>query len=239
MAAYRYLSHRDRQGRLPDQRYTEAGGTHAVAENVYLWRRDNRPDAAGPLPLVPNPAFTRREIEEIQAAYFNQRKPYDGHRRNIVNPARTHIGIGLARSGEGTAGAIANAQEFVNRYIEVDPLPVDSKVGDLVTVSGTLGRGTRADSVEIAREDAMRPYAPAELRANRTYSVPRPYQEIFAGGSGIGNKVKVDSSGRFSVQVRLSDQGMPGTYYVTVNVITAEGDYVTASRRTVRVAARQ
>ena len=41
MARYRFLAHYNREGKLPDQRYTEAGGTGFCQENVYL---DDRHD---------------------------------------------------------------------------------------------------------------------------------------------------------------------------------------------------
>ena len=36
-------------------------------------------------------------MEEIEASYFNETPPNDGHRRNILAPEHTHVGIALAR----------------------------------------------------------------------------------------------------------------------------------------------
>ncbi len=86
MASHGYLSHWDRQGRPPDQRYTDAGGRDSVQENIYLLQEGGgivepvQPEAA--------PAFSRAEIEHIEAAYFNQRPPDDSHRKNISAAGR-------------------------------------------------------------------------------------------------------------------------------------------------------
>src|SRR5262249_28142425 len=42
MAVYQFMAHHNQEGKLPDQRYTEAGGIHYVRENVYLKQRYGR-----------------------------------------------------------------------------------------------------------------------------------------------------------------------------------------------------
>src|SRR5579872_6013320 len=119
MATHRYLAHWNLQGKLPDQRYTEQGGTDYDRENIYLLTRlfggADEQDAGEALPLVAAPTFTRREIEEIEASYYNETPPNDGHRRNILSPQHTHVGIALARAGTRDVHTLANTQEFVDR----------------------------------------------------------------------------------------------------------------------------
>ena len=49
----------------------------------------------------------------------NGEPPLDGHRRNILGPGHTHVGIGLAVVG----GDLTMTQQFVNRYVRLRELP--------------------------------------------------------------------------------------------------------------------
>ena len=49
----------------------------------------------------------------------DEKPPLDGHHKNILDPAHTHVGVGLAVVG----GEFALGQLFLNRYIKLGPLP--------------------------------------------------------------------------------------------------------------------
>jgi uncharacterized protein YkwD len=234
MAAHGYLAHWDRQGRPPDQRYTVSGGKHFVQENVYLLQEGG--GIIGPEPLIQAPEFTRTEIENIEAAYFNQRPPNDGHRRNIIASGHTHVGIGLAKAGtEFGASSIANCQEFINRYIDVEPIPKEAKVGEKISIAGRLDDGFEFDSITVGRQDAPQPMSVSDLKLTRRYSIPRPYA-VYRSYSGLDSQyVKVQSNGSFSLGLTLSDEKRSGLYYVTVKVVNREGRVVVASQRTILV----
>ena len=76
------MSHADRAGRLPVQRYTECGGKDRVRENVVVCRV--RTKLENEIAVDPSPTFLREELDEIEAAYLNQVAPNDGHRQNRI-----------------------------------------------------------------------------------------------------------------------------------------------------------
>lgn len=236
MAAYAYMAHWNLEGKLPDQRYTEAGGTGAVSENAYLSYRHDRDEGHIPLEAAPAAIFSRQELEEIEAAYFNEQPPYDTHRRNIADPRHTHVGIGLARAQTpGSSRSLANAQEFVNRYTEMDPLPADAHVGDKITVSGRLAAGATFFAIELCRLESPHAMTRDELRKTGHYPVPKGFQVYRDDTQDSPVPVRVTGDGHFSVIVTLSDENRPGVYYVVVKVLTADGRSFAASRRTIVV----
>ncbi len=234
MASLVYLSHYDREGRLPDQRYTEAGGRDRVQENVFLAVGTNAMNAA-PLRLIKEPVFRTKDVEDIQAAYFNQTPPYDIHRRNILDPHHTHVGIGLARGIGDQGQAVANAQEFVARCVEVEPIPLESTVGGSLVVAGSTKAGIELHSVEVARDELPRPKERSELEKGRPYRTPDSFATYFPDYYQADRRVTVQSDGRFRAVVNLADNGKPGVYYVRVRVRAADGAKFLASQRTVIV----
>jgi hypothetical protein len=216
MAAENYLSHWNLDGKMSVQRYTEAGGTDSVHENVFLQTRGRKAAGSGPLLLLQEPTFTRAELEGIEAAYFNEIPPNDGHRRNILNPQRTHVGVGLARGrGDGIL-SLANTQEFVNRYVEVDAIPQSLSTRAALTVSGRTPSGAKFVCVSVARSPLPARMSTDELQATRGYSVPASFVSYWPTPYDSPQPVEVSSDGRFKVVVRPSDIGRPGLYFVAV-----------------------
>ncbi len=233
MATQRFLSHRNREGKLPDQRYSEAGGSDAVQENVFLDYRWIVHEPEDALELEGALQFTRHEIEDLEAAYFNQRPPYNSHRTNIVDPAHTHVGIGLAKARRENATAFANAMEFVNRWIEISPIPREARVGDVVTVSGKLPRDCTLRSITVAREDAPQVMSVEELKKTRQYKVPPAIVTYRRESFDSPRPIAVSTDGSFKVEVTLSDERRPGVYYISVIISDPDDRAVVASRRTI------
>lgn len=228
------MSHVDSSGRLPVQRYTEAGGRDRVRENVALICV--RAQLTEPIETDPNPTFTREEVESVEAAYFNEVPPNDGHRKNVLYSEHTHVGIALARGAGEDARVIGNAEEFVDRYIdELSALPETVKLGEVVPVEGRLGRGSKISAVGIARGPAPGPVDRTQFKAVGHYSVPAPYVKYWAGEQRDGVSIHEKPDGRFSVKLPLSDSGNPGLYYVSIWVHDSERGDVLASVRTILV----
>lgn len=234
MAAYAFLSHHNRDGKLPDQRYTEAGGQGVVLENVYLATAG---DANSPEPreLMKEPMFRKADIEYIQAAYFNQIPPNDYHRRNILDPRHTHVGIGFALAGEGRRATLANAQEFVANYVDVRPLPEKAIVGEVIPVVGRVLEGLEFYSVEISRADLPLPRELSELRKSGPYRTPASFTSYYPDHLDKSNRMKVGADGSFEASVKLSDENRAGLYYVRIRLRDKNGEKFWASQRTIRV----
>ncbi len=121
MASHRYLAHWNIAGESPQQRYARAGGREAVAENAYLLQGSYGGTSPRRLDLDPTPYFSRYELERIERSYMSEAPPNDGHRRNILDPSHTHVGIALAKAGDSNAYTVTNTQEFVDRNFSPDP----------------------------------------------------------------------------------------------------------------------
>ena len=234
MASYAFLSHHNREGKLPDQRYTEAGGTGIVQENVYLATHGSV-IATEPRPPSTAQVFRKSDIEYIQAAYFNQIPPNDYHRRNILDPRHTHVGIGFALAGEGRGVTLANAQEFVARYVEVDPIPSEAAAGAVITVKGRVPETFEFYSVEVSREDLPQPRELSDLRKSGPYRTPASFTSYYPDHQEKANRARLGAAGSFEAAVRLSDDSRPGLYYVRIRLRDKNGEKFWASQRTVIV----
>jgi uncharacterized protein YkwD len=206
-----YLGHWGSDGSVPEQRHTEAGGSDMVLENALCFT-DEAKRTADPKPLI-----DPKQIERAESLFFDEVPPNDGHRKNILKPAHTKVGIGAAQSTE-TAKELAVpcfAQEFVDGYGTYAPLPRTAKIGATVHVEGTLVAGARPTGVGVARIVLPRPIPASELNRRRSYPVPKPYQMYW--GPGFVTPVQVKIAGpKLAIDVPLSDKGEPGLYEVSV-----------------------
>lgn len=211
MARLGYLGHWGSDGSVPEQRHTEAGGVDMVLENAlcYVDERTRTLDA--------DPRIDPAQIERAEQMFFEELPPNDGHRRNILKPSHTRVGIGIAQP-VATPTEIAVpciAQEFVDGYGEYEPLPREAKVGATLHVAGRLAANVAPTGVGLARVDLPVKLAPAELNKRRTYPVPRAYQMYWT--KGFVTPIPLDVQGdRFAIDVPLSDGGKPGLYEVSV-----------------------
>jgi len=86
-----------------------------------LTRKCNRRsgDSGGPkFALSSTPVFSKSRLDQDEGDLFGEKPPDDLHRQNIVNPLRTHVGIGLSLALQGEDFRDSCSQEFVNHYGE-------------------------------------------------------------------------------------------------------------------------
>jgi uncharacterized protein YkwD len=233
MARNGYLGHWGSDGSVPEQRFTEAGGVDMVLENASCFT-DEKVRV-----LDRAPRIERKNVEQAEDMFFHERPPHDGHRRNILRPWHKRVGIGVAQP-VATATEIPApcfAQEFVDSYGSYAPLPRAMNVGDTLHVDGTVLSPATFAGVGLARVEAPKPIAVAELNRRRSYPVPAPYTMYWPPGYETPIPVRV-SGGRFHVDVPLSEGGMPGMYEVSVWASVPGGpDLVMVSLRTIQTPA--
>ena len=143
----------------PYARYSFAGGNDAVSENAAAWSANYR--------------FNDRALYEMarrsQDAMMAEMPPHDGHKRSILDPHATHVGIGLAWEG----GEFRLVQEFVRRYVEwMRPLPRDAHVDDVVTLLGRPLDGAKVEGITVHHEPLPQAMAVATANALMTYTLP-------------------------------------------------------------------
>ena len=231
MARLGFLGHWGSDGSVPEQRHTEAGGADMVLENALCFTDETKRS------LDPKPLIDPKQVERAESLFFDEVPPNDGHRRNILKPAHTRVGIGIAQSLE-TAKELAVpcfTQEFVDGYGTYAPLPKTAKVGEVVHVEGTLKSGVRPTGVGVARIPTPKPLAPSELNRRRSYPVPKPYQVYW--GPGFVTPIVAKIAGpKIEIDVPLDDKRQPGIYEISVWAkIGASEEQTMVSLRTIRV----
>jgi uncharacterized protein YkwD len=199
--------HWDAAGRAPYLRWGLAGGVDYHAENVVAYTFGSG--------AVQHPL--EELMLEAHQGMMAERAPRDGHRRTILDPRFTHVGIGVAEA----VGQFRMAQEFTRvalEWLEVPHAPLAA--GGLAYVAGRPLPGLWIGRVEILYEP--RPPALLEPRLGG-YAYPpsiRTLRPVLGGAFAYADRSRGDFAvrrdGRFSLTFPL-DQG-PGDYYVVCHV---------------------
>lgn len=204
MCGHGYLSHWNLQGLLPYHRYHLAGGTDHLQENL------SRATilSTAPHPIAAQPPDVLPYLLNSHQRFVDEQPPLDGHRKNVFDPGHTHVGIGLAVVG----GEFTMAEEFVNRYVQLAPLPE------------SLPRGSIRIEGEMLR-DEFGPYYCAlfyegwpRQRTVDELNITYAYEDM--SGEICGRvppwQMSFDRSrGRFRFPVSVKPRG-PGYYHLVV-----------------------
>jgi len=105
-----------------------------------------------------------------QASMMAEVAPNDGHRRTILDPEATHVGVGYAIE----KGDFRMAQEFLTRRLQslaLEPAPDDPSI---VVLRGRTLEGRRLAFVTIAQEPPPRTLARSVVNARDSYTYPAP-----------------------------------------------------------------
>jgi hypothetical protein len=200
-----FTSHWGSDGLKPYHRYSFAGGTAATEENVSsadntwsLKAKDLKQDTA-----------------YLHVRLYQEKPPYDGHRRTILAPQHTHVGIGLAVQDL----RLRMVELFVAKYVEVKPIAREAKPGAQLYFSGKIvRRNYYLNHVEVFYEPLPTPPEVSWLREPRSYALPKDSRRLrpvlqppllYADGSvGV---VDVGYDGSFRTPVRMY-KDKPGIY---------------------------
>ncbi|MEO8431670.1 MAG: CAP domain-containing protein [Acidobacteriota bacterium] len=121
--------------------------------------------------ITTGPRFTESTVSlalEAEEQMLQEKPPADGHRRTILNPDLTHVGVGYAIS----RGRFQMSQEFLTRRFEQLTLAAPGPIPAAISISGRTAGGSRFDFVTIAREGAPRTLSRDEATARTSYSYP-------------------------------------------------------------------
>jgi uncharacterized protein YkwD len=147
-------------GLTPYMRYSFAGGDDGVTENAAAWSATY--------------AFSERALYEMarrsQDAMMGEAPPNDGHKRAILDPHATHVGIGLAWE----RGEFRLVQEFVRRYISwKNPLPRRATTADTVIATGRAINGSLVDAISVHYEPFPEAMPAHVANSFESYSLPK------------------------------------------------------------------
>lgn len=231
-------------GLTPYMRYSFAGGNDGLSENAAAWSGNYK--------------FSDRALYDMivrsERAMMNERAPNDGHRKAILDPFATHVGIGLAWQG----GELRLTQEFIRRYLSWSwPLPRTIGLGEKVTAAGKPFAPYRVEAISVHYEPMPRPITAAVANTINSYGLPsirhdylprlRTYFERREGAvwkvreeysDGRKGDFTVATDRSFSFDVPFNDG--PGVYTIVV-WLKRDGlaDPIPASNIAIRVEPRE
>jgi len=203
MLAGDYLSHWNLAGQKPARRYNLLGGFDALSENVYYYH--------GQIP----------DWQELVVRQMEVLMESDGHRAAILDPAKTHVGLGFAADGDG----FYSSQEFITRIGGEYHCPLSARVGDTVEFSGRFDPARHGFAyLLVSFEEPEQPRNRMWLENSESYRDGDKLVAGYVADPSISFRevetlydVTADqSSGRFSASVCLDYKGKQGVYYLLV-----------------------
>jgi uncharacterized protein YkwD len=207
MAQHKYVSHWNREGLKPYQRYSLAGGFHATQENISA--ADNT-WSAELKDLVQDTSYLHLRL-------YNETPPNDGHRKAILAPQHTHVGFGIAVDEL----RLRVVELFVSKYVELNLPSQKGKPGETISLKGKLPNWNHTLTViEVFYEPLPKELDVKTLNQSRNYSLPSesvnlrprlhpPYQYA----DKLPGVIEVDPDGSFRAPVTLFKDS-PGIYTI-------------------------
>jgi hypothetical protein len=203
-----FLNHWGSDGRKPYHRYSFAGGTDALRENVSsAWNLQS---------MTSNAVATT--LHDMHLTMVQEVPPNDGHRQTILFPQLTHVGFGIAMEGHN----LRLDELYLARYLEVDPIPRQAKTNSTVTLHGRLLNLThQIAGIDLFFEPLPNPPTIEWLREPRSYGLPDVHEAylprlpaplVYVDG-GNGN---IDMKGPREFQVRIGLSKKPGINTIVV-----------------------
>ena len=144
----------------PYARTAFAGVFGAQSENSVSW-------------VTTAPSFTEPTLKLALSGHqemMDEKPPQDGHRRTILDPAATHVGVGYANVN----GRFQMSQEFLTRGLESLKLVRQESSRLAVRFEGKTLKTWRLEFVTIADEPPPVPLTREEANGRISYSYPKP-----------------------------------------------------------------
>lgn len=147
-----------------------------------------------------------------EASMLAERPPNDGHRRTILDPDATHVGVGWAQGG----GRFRMAEEFMTRRLAELTLERVATVPATVLFRGRPAPGQRLQFVTLAREAVPRPITRAEANARIRYTYPEArlayvsegLKSLQVVGTTTEDRLRIGQTGEFSFRFTPAQPGL-------------------------------
>lgn len=186
-------------GLAPYMRYSFAGGNDGVSENAAAWSA--------------NYTFSDRALYEMarrsQDAMMAEMPPKDGHKRTILDPHATHVGIGLAWE----RSEFRLVHEFIRRYIHWQTkVPRQAHVDDTIFVAGQPLDGVAIEAISVHHESLPQTMPAHVANALDSYTLPKERKDYFPR---LKQEYRRDSDGTLHIIRREYPGGHRGDFTVT------------------------
>lgn len=141
-----------------------------------------------------------------------EKPPRDGHRRTILDPKATHVGVGYAAGN----GRFQMSQEFMTRRLERLTLERIAEDPPVVRLEGRMLAPHRLEFVTVAIEPPPRELTREEANARSSYGYPQPgfalvpegRRTIEVAGVGTRDAIRLRRGGEFSFSVTADSPGL-------------------------------
>jgi len=198
MLAFDYTSHWNRTGLKPYMRYSLAGITDHTSENIASLF-DTRFD--------PTLSQLEKETANRHDSFMSEKPPADLHRKAVLDPRHTHVGIGMA-FGRNRLKLI---EVFAHRYVRINPLPSRVNLSDKLLLSGKiLVEGFEVQGISVFYEPLPEKRPIEILRALRSYGLPDDRQ---TNRPMLRKPYFYEDGSMGDVQIRGSDFTCPISFY--------------------------
>lgn len=132
----RVVSHQNRQGDNPDQRYTKAGGLDAISESLVSLKTAD----------IGSEKLNRAVVAKILKVMMNRQDD----REALLSPDAGNIGFAIERSK--SRDRIIACTDVVTKHGIMNPLPLEVHVGDKVDIKGVVLSPYKFERVTLAWE---------------------------------------------------------------------------------------
>ncbi len=197
------FDHHAADGSKPYQRWSRRGGTARVAENLYrLTAREGR-------------AYMLFEPADAHGRLM--RSP--GHRRNVLD--FMHTGAGIAVAFDAARNSVVVVEEFVDRYVAVEPGDRVWRAGESRELRGRVldGSGLEPWLAVLYREPVSGSEAARREAARHSYTEGSEEAALVLSAGELGFD---RASGEFSLRVRVPPAAAPGPYTLVLYVVPRE-----------------
>lgn len=193
----KYFGHWNLRGEKPYHRYAFSGGTDHVSENASMrWSS---------FPMTNKYSEVFKYIIDAHMAMYNETPPNDGHRKNILNPSHTHVGLGFSMIEKD----FRYYELYVDRYLSFNKIDQQVHAGDEVTVSGRcLAAGYGVFYIIVYYEPYPSPMSRSEIETKGSYP---DFTNSIATNLPFWEIEYDDSSKKFKFSFKT---GQKGLYYV-------------------------
>ncbi len=196
-----YRGHWNLRGEKPYHRFAFAGGVDHVAENASMvWS-----SAA----MTKNFSEVLKFIKESHMRMYNETPPNDGHRKNILDPWHTHVGLGFSMINNN----FRYYELYVDRYLDFEKIDREVAAGTEARIAGKVtAPGFGVYMVVVFYEPFPSPMTAMEVNSHGSYpDFTRERSEIM----NFAALPSLNADGKFSFSVKTRK---PGLYYVQVYI---------------------
>ncbi|MEP6995513.1 MAG: CAP domain-containing protein [Acidobacteriota bacterium] len=159
--------------------------------------------------------FDRSSIQLALAAHTDmmaERPPADGHRRTILDPDATHVGVGWAQE----LGSFRMAQEFMTRRLTRLSLRRVAENPNTVLFEGKTLDSDRLEFVTLSLEPEPHRLTKADANSRTSYTYPAPrigyvregQKFLRVEGAVTEDRIRIGDAGEFSFRFTPPQPGL-------------------------------